>query len=832
MTKFAWKNVFFFSFIFFSLGISAQTTAQDEDTGAYTTCNADGANATRTSNDLANPVNVGTIDDRSCYANYKESNVNSKTWGVYNITYDSNNQDAANTLQPRMERSLPRSTESGVGSYARFTGTVRILEVGITNNVNNDGTYIMQAKGKHDGGGGSADPAICLFLAKPVLDGSNNQISFNIYREQINYRGGEGSDGRTLVYLTNIAKNAETSIVLEVGFRQDPSDSSKRIHYADATIGGTAYNFNIPEPEKGTESGIRYGAYRVKGGRAQIRWANTTYQKVENANTGATITSAQSGNWNDVSTWNGGNVPSINDDVVIDHTVEIARNGVGAEAKSITCNASPAQIIIRENTKLTVTGDITLSKSDDAIIVYGQFAGAKTGTMIFGGSYTPGKKTRLRKRLTDSKWFLISNPFLNPRVNHTTAHNDTKLRDNGTVLSLASYDDSKVSGSKYTYYTNGSIADGIKFGTAQGYAISVSSSDTKDDYVMQGVQHSGAVSYTLSTGGNGYNLIGNPYISYVNANDAADGTNNILRVNGSNGSNILTEDTIWLWDGDNDVWVTKNLGDVTDPAFRIAPLQGFFVKASAASAFNFTKAMESHNDTDAFLKTSNNRFEIKLSIANGKKKTSTSIRYIDNMTTDFDNGYDSSIFGGYASALEVYTNLVKQGNKKLAIQSLPNKNFEDIIVPVGVSTAVNLEITFSAEALNVPTGYKVFLEDRLKNTFTRLDKENAKYTATVSERSIEGRFYIHVRSSALSTNTALLKSVSIYKSNASTLKIVGLSQGKASVRIYNVLGKQVLNTSFNSIGVKEISLPKLSKGVYIVQLETETGKLNKKIVVE
>jgi hypothetical protein len=43
----------------------------DEDTGPYTTCNPDGENATRTSNDLPNPVNVGTIDDRSCYANYK-----------------------------------------------------------------------------------------------------------------------------------------------------------------------------------------------------------------------------------------------------------------------------------------------------------------------------------------------------------------------------------------------------------------------------------------------------------------------------------------------------------------------------------------------------------------------------------------------------------------------------------------------------------------------------------------------------------------------------------------------------------------------------------------
>ena len=73
MKKNTFKFILFICFAFFSLSLSAQS---DEDTGAYTTCNADGENASRTSNDLPNPVNVGTIDDRSCYANYKESNIN------------------------------------------------------------------------------------------------------------------------------------------------------------------------------------------------------------------------------------------------------------------------------------------------------------------------------------------------------------------------------------------------------------------------------------------------------------------------------------------------------------------------------------------------------------------------------------------------------------------------------------------------------------------------------------------------------------------------------------------------------------------------------------
>ncbi|PWH84440.1 hypothetical protein DIS18_07895 [Algibacter marinivivus] len=270
-------------------------TAPDEDTSTDLTCPASGEfenNNTRNV-DVANPDNVGTVDDRSCYSDYSESNVNGKTWGVYNITDGSNHWDAPNTLQPRIERSLPRSGETGVGSYARFTGIFRILEVGDAGSFSQNGSYIAQAKGKHTGGGGPADPAICLYRAHPVYGtgiNADKQVAFDIYAERILERGGSGS-GREVVLLKRVNKNEEIDFELEVGFRVDPNDATKKIHYCDAVIGGEAFNWNIPDPERGLESGVRYGAYRVKGGRAQIRWANTMYQKVEVEDTGNPVPS-------------------------------------------------------------------------------------------------------------------------------------------------------------------------------------------------------------------------------------------------------------------------------------------------------------------------------------------------------------------------------------------------------------------------------------------------------------------------------------------------------------------------------------------------------------
>ena len=278
--------LFLCCFTLFSLSLTAQV-APDEDTNPDLTCPASGEfenNSTRVV-DIPNSVNVGTADDRTCYADYSESSVYDQTWGVYNITHLSNHWDSPGTLQPRIERSLPRSRETGIGSYARFTGTLRILEVGDTDGTNNDGSYLMQTKGKHTGGGGSADPAICLYLAMPVYgdDGNGNQVqvSFNIVREQINFRGGSGAGGRSIIFLRNVLKDELVDIELEVGFREDPDNPGLKIHYSDAVIGGEVFNWNIPEPERGLESGIRYGAYRVKGGRAQMRWANTTYEKNE-----------------------------------------------------------------------------------------------------------------------------------------------------------------------------------------------------------------------------------------------------------------------------------------------------------------------------------------------------------------------------------------------------------------------------------------------------------------------------------------------------------------------------------------------------------------------
>jgi hypothetical protein len=215
-----------------------------------------------------NPINVGRLDDRTCYANYMELSMDGNVYGVYEIAAGSNHKDT-NGLQPRMERALtPRVKPTG-GNFSEFSAIYRIAEVGDT------GSYFAQTKGKHTGGGGSPDPAICLFIAQSVIiDGEVTH--FDIYREEITERGGTLQDGgRQNVYLTRVAKNEDFTFYLKTGFEEE--DGVVVSHYSNAMINGESFDYDIPDPKRATETGIRYGAYRVRGGKAKFYIRNTVF---------------------------------------------------------------------------------------------------------------------------------------------------------------------------------------------------------------------------------------------------------------------------------------------------------------------------------------------------------------------------------------------------------------------------------------------------------------------------------------------------------------------------------------------------------------------------
>lgn len=225
------------------------------------------------------------VDDRSCTYDYSQVG----TYGVYRLSSSDNGR-----LQTRIERTTKElKFERNKTKSLTLTGTVKILNAGTTNDrlKSNDirdtnGTYFAQVKGKHDkiiSGKESRDPAIVLFVAKPkrrnggqgsVIKTNGKVNRFDLYAEVVRRRGGSGSDpktGRRLIFIKTVNRDSPVSVNIKTEFKNNAQ-------YVSWNIGGGKNSVKISslntsgQSTKPLEARIRMGAYRCRGGKADIRW--------------------------------------------------------------------------------------------------------------------------------------------------------------------------------------------------------------------------------------------------------------------------------------------------------------------------------------------------------------------------------------------------------------------------------------------------------------------------------------------------------------------------------------------------------------------------------
>ncbi len=535
---------------------------------------------------------------------------------------------------------------------------------------------------------------------------------------------------------------------------------------------------------------------RIKGAAAVLN----DYAAIDNIT--ATFTYNQLRNyWLDVDTdwantanWTYGTIPVATD------IVHIETGATNDPIIGATIGAVANNLIVDSGESLTIT-------SGGSLIV----AGTSTGDVTYNLA------------VADTGWHLVSSPVSGEGYdNDWVTANSVALGTNdnrgiATYQNGAEDTDTDGGGTDTAtgnwVYMQAGASDTFADGT--GYSLKRTASGT---YAFTGTVPTADISPAITQSVNNWNLIGNSFPSYLDVGA-------FVTANTANLGGLFQ--AVYIWNGTAYVETTDSY---------LQPGQAFFVSSNVASGTaSITEAMQSHQTGITFHKSSDTTTSIKLNITNGTSFKETKINYLEGKTKGIDPGFDIGMFNGVSSDLRIFTHLLDNNDgTSIARQALPNSDLESMIIPVGVKAAAGKEISFTAEALNVPDGIKVFLEDRQTNTFTRLDEANTKYEITLSENlNGVGRFYIHTSAkSALSIDNTILETVRIHKLNNSTLRIAGLSQGKASVKLFNLLGKQVMHTSFEATTSKDLSLPNLATGIYIIQLETEGGKLNKKIILE
>ena len=503
---------------------------------------------------------------------------------------------------------------------------------------------------------------------------------------------------------------------------------------------------------------------------------------------------------------------------------------IAAQTNLKVKNNSSLNIIKGSN--IDVSGDFESEATADVVLKSG-------ASIIVNGSKT-GNITYKRNLLTDS-YFLVSPPVSGQDYDNTyvSSYNiDEAIVNSTNINAIATYTSTS---NNWDWMEDGET---LSFTSGVGYNVKLETNGGEIPFTGEIAgdleTQNGGVNFTLiydsnSSGASGYdgynwNLVGNPYPAYIKNSEFLT----------SNSSNIFA--TIWTWNSISGAYEDRvsNISDSGNANFPIAPGQGFFVRSSASGTINFPEANQYHQieigNVDTFERTTP-LTSIKLIINNGSSyNRHCDVYYLDNVTLGFDYGYEGQLFGGggNANSLAIYTQLLEDNEGvNYQTQSLPNTNYESMVVPVGVDALANAEITISAELNNFPANINIFLEDKQENTFTQLD-ETSNFSTTLSTNlNSTGRFYLHTTSASLSTGNVLDNNpVSIFTTTRDNLRIEGVHSGTANVQIFNILGKQVLNTSFEGRGSNDISLPVLSKGVYIVQVRNESGTVNKKVVIE
>lgn len=358
--------------------------------------------------------------------------------------------------------------------------------------------------------------------------------------------------------------------------------------------------------------------------------------------------------------------------------------------------------------------------------------------------------------------------------------------------------------------------------SSSGSALSFSGSVATSQQITAIVDNS-------PTGGTQWNLIANPFPSYLNLNSAADATNNFITENGL---------SVYGWSATTSGYTVYNNVSPTPAASYIAPGQGFFVSAAdGTTSVNFTADMRTTSGGDDFvagrLSGSYTYFYLDMLNQNGNSIDNSMFYFDDNMTHGYDQGYDAESFDQSSSLMSRLLN----GYEGIGMQvnAMPTSSLDDsTIIPLDINRGAGTAFAISlGDSFNIPADVDIYLEDREEQTFTDLKNGDFSITPTAN-LSGTGRFYLVFGTNSLGSDDFDMSHISAYKPfNADHLVIEGLFNIEtASISMYNIIGQEVLNVKLNANqAIERVSTLGLNAGVYIVNIQADNNTITKKIII-
>ncbi len=176
------------------------------------------------------------------------------------------------------------------------------------------------------------------------------------------------------------------------------------------------------------------------------------------------------------------------------------------------------------------------------------------------------------------------------------------------------------------------------------------------------------------------------------------------------------------------------------------------------------------------------------------------------------------------------------GNTELMIQAVGPFATSTGCYPIGIESTIDGDVTFNfMETTNLPTTQDVYIYDNLLNIYTNI--KLGTYTAFVAAGTQNTRFSLRFSNTSLSTGTSNVATKEIMIINSNTNHSLQINNNSSEVSLlsfalYNTAGQKV--SEMNAINNQQLSIDtnNFSKGVYVVNIQTTNGFVNKKIVIQ
>ena len=518
--------------------------------------------------------------------------------------------------------------------------------------------------------------------------------------------------------------------------------------------------------------------------------------------------------WATASNWSSGSAPDNNDIIHIHEgnaIPQISTASIEIASLNIKNNGS---LTITKDGQLTVSGEITNASGSLTI----QSDSDESGSLIAKSASTP--IITFNNYIYSAQWKLIGLPVTGEVVNDI----DDNLLASGSKSAIGYWDNDKAGGAGWVTFNTGSTS-GTELENTRGYEIRAASSDGTVSFTgtMLNSDLTNVAITTESSPGSNWNLVGNPYPSYVRmTDDSGDTNNNFLKVNASAIDD--TAEAVYGWDGTSyDIYDHDD--DASGRPDLIAPGTGFFIYAASDTNVSFTEAMQVHNGSIGFhgslANGSESQRSAKVTIRMNDEFLSKNLRILfnDKSSIGLDRGGDIRAFPFgeshiYMQLLEGYQNV------DFAKQSLPYNNISLTTIPLGIKTpGSKMVLNFVENTL--PEYIDMYLEDTKENTFKKIT-DGFEINFDEAYEGL-GRFYLHF-TDQLIPELPTDDNLRIYKGSDSDVMVMGAVGKNYSAKVYDYSGRLIKEVNFNH----KTKINDLDSKMKILRIESEEGLTIKK----